>query len=913
MTNKIRVVSSLLQTRFSARNPAIVKSLVLRNQQIIDDLHLQFQLPDAPNSAVVSVPLHDQHHHRPRSPAKLFSSFLEGRPGAKKLQPAFALSDPPILRPFQPSKPLSSHSSRPTSRDDLAQRPESAPSAPSSSRPGSAPQPATVAPASPSRRLEETMSAYFLALQARKGNIVGKIVQARSRANELSVNELYNSLLEDPNMMVVAAQSSIDVLFASFEKFLKVAWKEHCGPIVTVTQLKDVQAKAESLFPVDFQKYFKDTFHHMSIQNQRALRGFVKLLAELLDGTGNDGDRGMLTAAFVEILVPEGEPYEFVSLLDRFVEDMESLFGEVVQVRDIQPPPAINGSTGSRHARSRSVNTSSLTSNTSSLRRKFGFSTLGRENSKSEQESKVGSVFRALSKSTRMPDQSSSLSRAPLQRAQSSDPESRLLPTRPSSHDQPPSTPTSLDLRPRSHDSTSIVTQGSSPGGLRSIQEAVSPEPKEMSKKKRRSSLSDLKTLEMAIGGSPFMSPSTMLRFDSETQEETPLKEPSHALSPTPNNKTTAFSTPTRITGLSLGTSQFTPQSRSRLPSSFRKENSPRPDRANSTTTRPRSISKLADEVVITPYNGGSIRRGEFPSAIPSLRSTPNPQSTPSRVGLSERPTTGNAMKIKLPPTPKPLKPSTVGSVKRPSTAESQPNSAARPPLSLRSMTSPAARKESSEVMSPTPGTATRKLRMQSPQKLRERLQDEQRAISNAHSTLQDELSKIGEEMSSRGPGRMGSVRGHSVLSPPPGFSRTRSNTSTAVPSIPETSPLASISSSDPLSRLKSLEDSLPSLFGGLQDRVVALSGDITTSLTVSETKARRLDDLYREANAENEALYSKVNEELGRVLRGVRGGDGVGEIRRKLKESQEEEGRLRRENARLKREVLGLRSQLRE
>lgn len=970
-------VSSLLQARFSARNPAIVKALVLRNQQIIDDLDLQFQTSDGTDH-LVPVPSHEQ-HQRPRSPVKLLSNFLHQPASSKKLPPPVNLIDaPPPMRPaFAPranttafvTKPASSNgsSSRPTSRDDLSQRPESAPEL------------VQPPPFNPFKRLEETMSAYFLALQARKGNIVGRIVQSRSRALELSVNELYNSLLEDPNMMVVAAQSSIDVLFASFEKFLKVAWKEHCGPVISLAQLNDIQKKAESLFPVDFERYFKDSFHQMSIQNQRALKGFVKLLAELLDGTGNDGDRGMLTMAFVEILVSDGEPHAYVSLLDRFVDDMESLFGEVVVVRDVQPTSTKSSSVNSRHTRSRSVNTGSLTSNTSSLRKKFGFSTLGRDNGRSEPESKVGSVFRALSKSTRIPDQPHSLTREPFQRAQSSDIDTlaRVLPARPaSSHERQPPGSSSSDTRPRSHPAPFLTdtrprtqevapatTVTSSPGGLGSIQEATTPRTNEV-KKKRRSSLTDLKTLEMAIGDSPFMSPSTMLRFNPNMPESEAVIEPSSPM----ENKSSTFSTPSRIGG------PPSPQ-RSRLPSSFRRdprENSPRPERKDSTTTRPRGLSKMSeemnnspkperaystttrprgfskvieeegklnglshtstmvtrprslskqpDEVTITPltpHGPGSIRRGEFPSGIPSLRGTPTPIISPSRTGLSERPNTGNAMKINRPTTPgNKFKSSAFGSLNSPPSIKPSPfgslHSPPPKPSNMGSLNSPPPLKlNRSDFGSLTsPPSTTRKLRMQSPQKLRERLQDEQRALSNAHSTLQDELSKIGEEMSGLGPGRHGSVRGSRIMSPP--LVRPGSKDSNSGAAVTNGSSLAN-ANVDAAARLAALEASLPTLLTSLQDRIAALATDITTSLTVSETKARKLDELYREANAENEALYCKVNEELAKVLRGVRGGDGVGEIKRKLKESQEEEGRLRRENARLKREVLGLRSQLRE
>ncbi|KAL1303618.1 hypothetical protein AAFC00_006979 [Neodothiora populina] len=912
----LRRLGGLLQARFSARNPAIVKALVLRHQQIIDDLNLQFMVVDGAHS--VPIASHD-HAQRPKSPVKLLSSFLESRhqPSSRgRIDRPFSMVDPPALRPpLQTSKTTIGPetyrpSSAPSPRDEYDERPSTAPES-SQTRPGT-----------PSKRLEETLSAYFLALQARKGNIVGRVVSARGRANELSVNELYNSLLEDPNMMVVAAQSSIDVLFAAFEKFLKTAWKEQCGSIISVTHLKEIQSKAESLFPVDFERYFKEAFGNMTPQNQRALRGFVRLLAELLDGTGNDGDRGMLTAAFVEMLVPEGEPYAFVGLLDRFVDDMESLFGEVIVAREVQPyhpPQTKSNSANSRHNRSRSVNTGSLTSNTSSLRKKFGFSTLGRENSKSEAESKVGSVFRALSKSTRGPDQHPSLSRGSLYRAQSSDNDvPRMLPPRPASHDSLHASSVSLEPRPRSQDNSSIMTQSSSPGGLGSIQETITPKPTPLfPRKKRRSSLSDLKTLETKIADSPFMSPDTMLRFKPDEQEQTSRMD-----SPSPSlRKTTTSNTLTRIGG------PASPQ-RSRLPSSFRRdttrENTPttRPERAQSTTTRveraqsalgyrtdransvligPRSTSKQPDEVTITSFNTGSLRRNEFPSGIPALRSTPAPAPNPLRMshmersGLSERPNTGNAMKITRPTTPgtKPLKSNALGGLTSPTLKPSTLGKLGSPP-SL------------SGVMSPPSGT--RRLKMQSPQKLRERLQDEQRAMASAHSALQDELSKIGEEMSGMGPGRMGSVRG-SNMSPALGARRGSKdvNAGSLIPSTGD-NPLLDLTS-----RLKALEQKLPGALNSLNDRIASLSTDITSSLTVSESKARRLDELYREANAENEALYGKVNEELARVLRAVRGGDGLAELRRKLKESQEEEGRLRRENARLKREVLGLRSQLRE
>jgi hypothetical protein len=46
----------------------------------------------------------------------------------------------------------------------------------------------------PFRRLEETFEAYTLALHLRRGNVVERILRGRAAADELSVNELYNTL-----------------------------------------------------------------------------------------------------------------------------------------------------------------------------------------------------------------------------------------------------------------------------------------------------------------------------------------------------------------------------------------------------------------------------------------------------------------------------------------------------------------------------------------------------------------------------------------------------------------------------------------------------------------------------------------------------------------------------------------------
>lgn len=175
---------------------------------------------------------------------------------------------------------------------------------------------------------------------------------------------------------------------------------------------------------------------------------------------------------------------------------------------------------------------------------------------------------------------------------------------------------------------------------------------------------------------------------------------------------------------------------------------------------------------------------------------------------------------------------------------------------------------------------------MQSPQKLRERLQIQQRDIESASKALQNELSAIGQELGARGT--------TSRLAQPPATPTSSSSRSVEA-------------------RIAALEKLLKSTLEQLQSRTNTISSDLASSLQVSEARAKHLDQLYRDSNAENEALYARFNEELEKVERGVRRGKGMEEVDRRMRASEEECARLRKENARLKREVAGLKAQIRE
>ncbi|EAT78706.2 hypothetical protein SNOG_14081 [Parastagonospora nodorum SN15] len=604
-------------------------------------------------------------------------------------------------------------------------------------------------------RLEESLANLTLALHARKGNIVGRSVRARAVADELMVNELYNSILENPSNLDLAAQSSVDVLFAVFEKFLNIAWKERMGPVLSHATLVSLQMRSDSMYPGEFEDFFRTTVNEFSPQNQRALRAVIQLLAELLDGTSNDGDRGILTAAFAEMIVPAGNANDFISLMDRLVQDIEALFA-------IQPPGLNTPNYGSIDSKGRSI-AGSINSNTS-LRKRFGFGTLTRENSKSESESKVGSLWRSLNAG-------------------------RISPKRPSSRDRP------TVLGAFNFENGAPAGNGRSfVGALGTIGEV--PLTSGPPRKKRRSSLSDLKTLQDA-DDVPTWSPQTPRRPDSVSRDTRQSKN-------SPGNVL---------------------------------------DRAG--TAQPKSIiakPDAKDEVTVKAYNPIKKRseRGQSVSGIPSLK------SSVSNTGLSERPGSGNT--VKLPPS------------SRSSTKTGGPS--ASPP---------------------------KRLRMQSPQKLRERLQNQQRDIDSASQDLQNELSAIGHELNARSIPRLTTQSSAPLL-----------NSSPTKPTSLE-------------SRIALIEKQLKTTLEGLSTRTSSIAQDVSSSLQVSESRAKHLDQLYRDMNAENEALYARFNEELEKATSSARKGKADEEVQRRLKASEEEAARLRKENARLKREVAGLKAQIRE
>ena len=107
--------------------------------------------------------------------------------------------------------------------------------------------------------LERSFAAYIVALRSKSGNIVGRVLRSRANADELDINELYNTLgllshnsycqsdanistVEDPSKIQAAAEASVDILFAAFEKFLNKVWIPRMGPILASDLLGKMQS-----------------------------------------------------------------------------------------------------------------------------------------------------------------------------------------------------------------------------------------------------------------------------------------------------------------------------------------------------------------------------------------------------------------------------------------------------------------------------------------------------------------------------------------------------------------------------------------------------------------------------------------------------------------------------------------------
>ena len=802
------------------RNPILIAHLLQHNESILHALSLPVERRARSQSKTQSL--------RQHSPVKTLSKLFGGTSlrdiaEPRQLPPASDLfNNAPTLRPTLRPKAFS--------QSQLDRRDQQPPSQVALVSDNEFPSSAGTI-----EGLEQTFGNYVLALHARKGNVVGRSVSGRLHSNEATVNELYNALLEHPTNHEYPAQAPVDVLFASFEKFLKNAWQERMGSVLTRELLSELQNKSETASPIDFEDVLLKVLSEMAPQNRRAFRGILALVVDLLDGMSNDGDRGALMVAVTEILVPCESFHDFIPLFDRLIEEHDIILRNESRSGAVTPLP---GSMASSNA-GRSTNTGSFSSKASSFSKRLGFGSLQKDNgSKTDSSSRAGSIMRTWSKASRVPD---SQPKAPLNRTYSTDFQSLVSSaSRPTSRDKDLVSGVFEELRDGSRPrSVSRPGTGRSWDQLDSVKESDISAHSSPQRKKRRSSLSDISGLPLP-NTSPFWGTPTFRRT-----EESPLT--------TRAGPNAQLSTPITPSSSPLRSNAIRHRP---LP---KKENAaPTVSNIHATADRPGGSENASGSPPSNPFSTG-------PLPLSSRTNLPQPQRNPSALPapksvLSERPASGN--------TPPP------------------PAQELQSPQDLSTMTS------------------SRKPRSQNPQKFRDRLQTQQAAIQGAETSLQNELAKIGEELAGL-----------------KGASPTRSNTTSSAPtygSPGKRDPHQQILVVQNLgTRLKALETRMQHLMGNLSRHNAEMEKELLEKVRAGEKRARELDARLKEANAENDLLYARNNEELSRLFQSVGGGGGGGggggaeELKRKLAEAldegatwKREVGKLRRENAVLKGKV---------
>lgn len=479
--------------------------------------------------------------------------------------------------------------------------------------------------------LEQTFAAFVLSLQSRSGNILGRMLRARDHSDRAPVNELYNILLEDPSKIQAAAEVPVDTLFVAFETFLANAWSKSMGPILSSSSLKRIQSQFDTMMPRDFDDQFRKFLTDMAPQNRRALGAIIRLLAELLDASGNDGDRGALTMAFAEVLTEEGDPSHHVSLLDRLVDDFDNLFEDF-----IPGGTSVEGTLTCDQSKIHNNNAGSLGSNSSSFRKRFGFGS-HKESSKHENESKVASILRTLSKKQSPAGSEPNTPKGTLTRSKSTDIDARLGLLRPNSRDRP--------YGFASEETISRPGTGHVKAPSLSSFRGISENGVIRIRKKRRSSLSDLRP-PTASSDASSISPTQQLRPTTPSNHPrgevvTPTKKgrPQSSYIPTtpmrgesPARGHSPIRGPTSIRSQSPAKSS----SPTRFGSPIRRLSPPHPstpsrkENIDPRTPQTERTTKLRRDVSVSP--GEEAKRGPRASSIP--------QRTP---GLRERPTTNGS------------------------------------------------------------------------------------------------------------------------------------------------------------------------------------------------------------------------------------------------------------------------------
>ena len=156
------------------QSPALVWSSLSLNQSILRSLNIVLE-GEQPKSRAF----------RPPSPVKLISNLLNGGSMRESATPTKQARS--VLENIPKITPLGRKSSRSKLQKNTM---DGAQSSQVNSVSTKAPEPIL----DPLKLLEDTLATYLFALHARRGSVAGRLLRARSMADELTVNDVYNSL-----------------------------------------------------------------------------------------------------------------------------------------------------------------------------------------------------------------------------------------------------------------------------------------------------------------------------------------------------------------------------------------------------------------------------------------------------------------------------------------------------------------------------------------------------------------------------------------------------------------------------------------------------------------------------------------------------------------------------------------------
>ncbi|KAL7267152.1 hypothetical protein RUND412_010272 [Rhizina undulata] len=748
LTAFTRRIASLFRLHSHPQHPPLTVTLMSANRKLMRSLGVPF---DGESSRFSRL--------RPPSPVKLFSSILgnnnnnppisSGPTSPQKKQNPLDRTPQQVLQPkSSPERAAFILQKRNTVIGLIEQHHSMEDDGDKESHL----QKITMAIESPLKKLEETFEAFVTALKmVFSAGADLRPLWDTTDVDEALVEEFRQQMVQNPKMVRVEKDMGIETVFGALDKFLKREWKDGMGSVVGMKNLEELQAKNDALYQADFVDFFRLSILEWAPQNKRAFRTMIFLLREMHNRVETPEEKGVLTKTLAEILVEEGDALDYMSLVDRLVEDADVLFNE--------GPMALN-SDGSLNNTNGTVKRSKSTTggsagSSASLRRRFGL-THARENIKSGNggvdSGRQDSVWRTLSgKASRKENDAA---KGHLARSKSIDYDVRInkLEKRPPSRERLVVGPfidnPSLLLPSPGHNSLQpIVGSPYAPAP----EKPLPPGPPEGAIRKRRNSAADLLS-------------------DLEAQQA-----PSRDRVSTPdlyNGSTTSLRTPDR----------------------------------NTASTSPRPTPPIPEE------------------------------QTPPNCGL-ERVRTVVVRDRKDLPTRKLI-----------------------------------------ASMAGQPTATPQKLKMQSPQKLRERLHNEKQAITKIEPGLQQEIDRIGTELS---------IAARST--------RDRNN---------------QLEIKELFNQLNQLEFQI-SKAQDAESRCEALKKESEVAWKKNRREIERLDRLLNDCIAENDVMFEKFNEELVKISSGLKSGKGEMEFLRILQEVKAEQGRLKRENMILRRENTALRAKI--